>query len=170
MPEIVKLSRVNQSRIFTGLFYLLSIVIVIMLIKVLGSLIMFFPSVSPDVWAMSSPQHKSYHSLMKLFLLFELASRAALLCGGSLVAYALARKHHYAPARITMFLVAYLGTLIVEQSMTYVMIKQQYGQFLQPGWWHPFVTKEFLFVIANCLVWPPLFVRSSQMKELFMRA
>ena len=116
---------------------------------------------------MSSPEHLIYLPLMKYFLLFELASRTALLYVGGLVAFAFVRRRRNAPRWIMMFLVAYLGVLIVEEIMPYIMIKQKYEWFIQAGLMHVFPTKELLFVFANCFVWLPLFARSAQMKALF---
>ncbi len=158
----------TQSKPLRGLVYLWVIAFVVMVAAIFRGLIAVLPPVSPDIWAMGSPASSSYHPLMKPFLLFELASRTALLCGSILVAYAFLRRRRHAPGRIMIFLVAYMGVLLIEQSMTYIMIVQKFGEFLAPGRWYAFGTKEFLYILGSCLVWLPLFARSVRLKALFV--
>ena len=137
--------------------------------ELLQGLIMVSPPVAADMWARANdPLASGAHWLLKPFLLFELCSRAALLYTGGVVARASFKRRSYVPGLTIGFLGAYLIVLVIEEVMSFVMVKSNEEFLIEPAW-TTLGSMEFFLVLVSCLVWIPYFHRSERVKATFVK-
>jgi uncharacterized protein DUF2569 len=112
----------------------------------------------------NNPMSRGYHPLSKVFLLFSLTSRTALLYAGIVIGIDFFRRRHYVPKLVVGFLLAYLVILVAEKLlMRRIMEPLQEFLVTAPKFW----TRELVMTTLACLIWVPYFLFSKRVKAMF---
>ena len=135
------------------------------LINVIGTL----PFVSPGIWAMAGDSTaSSYHPLIKPLLIFSLTSKITLLMYFCFwVAPNFFKRRQRASRMIVGFLLAYLLSLVLEQSL-WIFIRQSFPYMLVLAEGNPIFTKQVIVAGICCLIWVSYFVLSRSVRATFV--
>lgn len=127
------------------------------------------PFVAPDIWRMAGDSTgPSYHPLIKPLLIFSLTSRIALLMYFCFwVAPNFFKLRQRASKMIVAFLLAYLLSLVIEQSL-WIFIRRSFPYMLWLGEGNPIFTTQVIIAGISCLIWVPYFLLSGRVRTTFV--